>query len=65
MIKAVGLLSGGLDSSLAVKLMLDQGINVYALNFITPFCTCTRKGCQHEAKKSGRKIWDTIEDNQG
>jgi len=25
-IKAVGLLSGGLDSTLAVKLMIDQGI---------------------------------------
>ncbi len=32
-IKAVGLLSGGLDSTLAVKLMLDQGIEVHAVNF--------------------------------
>lgn len=37
MIKAVGLLSRGLDSTLAVKLMLEQGINVVALNFVTPF----------------------------
>jgi len=46
-IKAVGLLSGGLDSTLAVRLMLEQGIEVYALNFTSPFCTCTPKkaGC--------------------
>jgi len=45
--KAIALLSGGLDSTLAVKLILDQGIEVEALNFVTPFCTCNRggKGC--------------------
>jgi len=50
-IKAVGLLSGGLDSTLAVKLMIDQSIDVTVLNFYSPFCTCTRQGCRHEAKK--------------
>ena len=46
-IKAVGLLSGGLDSTLAAKLMLEQGIDVHAINFTSPFCTCTPKtaGC--------------------
>ncbi|MBW2000225.1 MAG: hypothetical protein JRJ29_19985, partial [Deltaproteobacteria bacterium] len=43
-VKAVGLLSGGLDSTLAARLMLDQGIQVYAINFTSPFCTCTPKG---------------------
>jgi tRNA-specific 2-thiouridylase len=43
-IKAVGLLSGGLDSTLAVKLLADQGIEVIAYNLRTPFCTCERKG---------------------
>jgi len=43
-IKAVGLLSGGLDSTLAAKLMLEQGIEVHAINFWSPFCTCTAKG---------------------
>ena len=49
--KALALLSGGLDSTLAVKVMLEQGIEVEALNFTSPFCTCTGKnaGCKSEA----------------
>jgi tRNA-specific 2-thiouridylase len=38
--KAIALLSGGLDSILAVKLMLDLGFEVIAFNMKTPFCTC-------------------------
>jgi tRNA U34 2-thiouridine synthase MnmA/TrmU len=34
-IRVLGLLSGGLDSTLAAKLILDQGIEVYAIN-VTP-----------------------------
>jgi tRNA-specific 2-thiouridylase len=47
MIRAVGLLSGGLDSTLAAKMLIDQGIEVFAVNFTSPFCTCTPKsaGC--------------------
>ena len=50
--KAIALLSGGLDSSLAVKLMIDQGIEVVAINFTSPFCNCTPKkaGCKHQAR---------------
>jgi len=46
-VRAVGLLSGGLDSTLAAKLMLEEGIGVFAVNFTSPFCTCTPKtaGC--------------------
>ncbi len=36
-IKALGLLSGGLDSILAVKLVQQQGIEVTAISFETPF----------------------------
>jgi tRNA-uridine 2-sulfurtransferase len=43
--KALGLLSGGLDSTLAVKLILNQGIAVEAMNFVTPFCLCRKGGC--------------------
>jgi tRNA-specific 2-thiouridylase len=42
--KAIALLSGGLDSTLAAKLMMDQGIELEALNFMTVFCTCTNRG---------------------
>ena len=56
MTKAIGLLSGGLDSTLAVKLMINQGIKVTALNFNTPFCTCTRKGCMHQANKIAKNF---------
>lgn len=42
--KAITLLSGGLDSTLAAKVILDQGIELEALNFITVFCTCTARG---------------------
>jgi len=50
--RAIALLSGGLDSSLAVKLMIDQGIEVIAINFTSPFCNCTPKsaGCKHQAR---------------
>jgi len=43
--KAVGLLSGGLDSILAIKLILEQGIDVEAVNFIIPFGSCKKGGC--------------------
>lgn len=37
-IAALGLLSGGLDSMLAVRLLLEQGIRVECVNFHTGFC---------------------------
>jgi len=40
--KALALFSGGLDSLLAVKLILEQDVDVEAVNFITPFCLCDR-----------------------
>jgi tRNA U34 2-thiouridine synthase MnmA/TrmU len=42
--KAIALLSGGLDSTLAIRVVLEEGIEVEALNFITLFCRCTAKG---------------------
>ncbi|MFH1782002.1 MAG: hypothetical protein ABH848_00060 [Candidatus Omnitrophota bacterium] len=54
--KAVALFSGGLDSMLAIKLMLEQGIEVHALNFLTVFCTCTSKGCMHQATKASKDL---------
>ena len=42
--KAIALLSGGLDSTLAAKIVIEQGIELEALNFLTVFCTCTNRG---------------------
>jgi tRNA-specific 2-thiouridylase len=42
--KAIALLSGGLDSTLAAKVMMEQGVELEALNFMTVFCTCTNRG---------------------
>jgi len=44
MIKAIALLSGGLDSTLSTKLILEQGVEVEAVNFLTLFCNCTPRG---------------------
>ncbi|MDH4241931.1 MAG: hypothetical protein OEW48_20410 [Phycisphaerae bacterium] len=44
-IKALALFSGGLDSILATRLILNQGIDVVALNFASPFCFCEKGGC--------------------
>lgn len=35
--KAVALISGGLDSALAAKMILDMGIDVHGINFVLPF----------------------------
>ena len=40
--KAITLLSGGLDSTLAAKVMMEQGIELEALNFLTVFCKIGR-----------------------
>ncbi len=49
--KALALFSGGLDSILAVKVMLQQGIDVEAVNFTSPFFLCKNPtaGCSSEA----------------
>ena len=55
--KAVVLFSGGLDSTLATKLIIDQGVEVVALNFMSPFCRCDRsKGCGSGIKKMADQL---------
>ncbi|MDH5680398.1 MAG: hypothetical protein OEZ36_02335 [Spirochaetota bacterium] len=49
--KAVALLSGGLDSTIATRLIQDMGVDITALNFHTVFCTCTHKGCKFESRQ--------------
>lgn len=41
--KAVALLSGGLDSMLAARVVQNQGVNVTGVHFSTGFCTIQRR----------------------
>ena len=43
--KALALLSGGLDSTLAVKLIQEQGLDVMAVNFTLPFSLYGKGEC--------------------
>lgn len=54
-IKALGLFSGGLDSILAAKLMQEQGIEVIAVNFTSPFSLCSSRG-ECNAVKAAEKL---------
>jgi tRNA U34 2-thiouridine synthase MnmA/TrmU len=49
-IHALGLISGGLDSTLASALMLKQGITVTGLNFYTGFCVLDHKRQMSESE---------------
>jgi tRNA U34 2-thiouridine synthase MnmA/TrmU len=58
--KAIALMSGGLDSSLAAKIIKDLGIELIALNARGPFCLCNRKkadgSCSHEAGRASEEL---------
>jgi len=49
--KAVALVSGGLDSMLAAKVIMEQGVHVEGLNFYTGFCV---EGHTHAIRKKDR-----------
>lgn len=55
--KALALLSGGLDSTLAIKVLLEQGLAVEAINFTSPFCLCSgsKAGC-HAATAAADRL---------
>ena len=46
--RAVSLISGGLDSLLSTKIIIDQGIHVEGINFFTGFCV---EGHTHAIRK--------------
>jgi len=50
--KAVSLISGGLDSMLATKVIMDQGIHVEGINFFTGFCV---EGHTHAIRKKDKE----------
>ncbi|MBF0588739.1 MAG: tRNA (5-methylaminomethyl-2-thiouridylate)-methyltransferase [Magnetococcales bacterium] len=49
-VKALGLLSGGLDSMLATRLLQRQGIHVECVNFYTGFCVQTHTRAMRNPK---------------
>jgi len=62
--KAIALISGGLDSTLAAKLIRDLGIELICLNTVSPFCLCNHRsssgclyGAGHVAKSLGLKLF--------
>lgn len=67
--KGLLLLSGGLDSRLAARLLQEQGVELEAVNFNTIFCTCTakRKDCSEAASaareyKIPLKVYNTTKE---
>jgi tRNA-uridine 2-sulfurtransferase len=49
--KCVALISGGLDSMLAARVVLDQGVHVEGINFYTGFCV---EGHTHAIRRESR-----------
>ncbi len=54
-IRALALYSGGLDSILACRVVMNQGIDVQAIHFITPFFGYDKKGKENEVKDYAAK----------
>lgn len=54
--RAIVLASGGLDSMLAVKLLVEQGIEVVGLNFVSPFFSCAGATGSHLPRKACREL---------
>ena len=59
--KAVALISGGLDSLLAARVVIEQGIHVEGLNFFTGFCveghTHAIRSKDRERPKRNNALW--------
>jgi len=57
--KAIALISGGLDSTLATKIIKDLGIELIALNTVSPFCLCNHRssgGCFHGVSAAAKGL---------
>jgi tRNA-specific 2-thiouridylase len=69
-IRAIGMLSGGLDSRLAVRLVQRQGVQVIAVHFYTGFCIANRNrrigrlnkaSARHEGLEAGGDLEVPVE----
>ncbi|NMB84728.1 MAG: hypothetical protein GYA29_00575 [Methanothrix sp.] len=58
--KAIILLSGGLDSTIAAELMNKDGLELFAVNFKTPFCLCDRRSSNVGCGSNARRVADAL-----
>ena len=58
--KAIILLSGGLDSTLAAELMSREGLELFAVNFKTPFCLCDRHSSNLGCGSNAQRVADAL-----
>ncbi len=54
--RAVGLMSGGLDSTLAARVLADQGIDVIGLHFNTGFCVTDHRRAIGRKNEDPRRL---------
>jgi tRNA U34 2-thiouridine synthase MnmA/TrmU len=59
-VKAIILLSGGLDSTIAAELMNREGLELFAVNFKTPFCLCDRRSSNVGCGSNARRVADAL-----
>ena len=55
-LKAVGLISGGLDSTVAIKIIKELGVEVYGVYFAMPWGCCDKSKAQEAADLIGIKF---------
>lgn len=55
-VRAVGLLSGGLDSTIACRVVKELGVEVYGVYFAMPWGCCNKGAAQAAADKVGIKF---------
>ncbi len=58
--RAVALISGGLDSMLAAKVVMEQGVHVEGINFFTGFCHSGHTSAIRNPKKDKEKRNDAL-----
>ena len=63
MSRAIGLLSGGLDSILAVRVLQEQGVEILAVTFVTPFFGSLRAEEAARQLQVPLRILDVSEDH--